>query len=437
MKKLITSLFALMIIISLVACGSSDTTDNRIKVTEYSSDLKGKDYKDVMTLLQAAGFTNIEVELLDDLITGWLTKDGEVEKVSINGVTEFSSSSKYPEDAKIVITYHTFPLKETEKLLEITETSETIQATEVSEISDGRNVSGFDTKTNQTITWHGIEFSFPSYFNVLDEGSSENWMSYYPEEEEYYASLLFQSQEYSGTEEDFNSSIPSIVEDILERDSFANKKVQKSEEILIAGLQGWTIIFSGSDTDGDGVTSSGSYSFAYNIDTGNIVTIFCIYDSNDQSQYDYIGDYKKVLESAKLLAEETILTVNNNKELAAVIKVKDPLDPIVKEFAEKYYGRTIEFDGYIIDLYPHTDTSVFTGKETTYKTIYDVFPIAGNVEDGESTLLYGPTLNMERVTISRFPAIIKNKNVHIIAKVKGYNEKSGFFYLDPISIETR
>ncbi len=300
MKKMITSLLALVLVLSLAACGSGNNTDNRINVPKSSTDLKGEDYKDVMTLLQVSGFTNIKTEVLDDLITGWLTKDGEVEKVSINGDTDFSTKSKYSYDAKIVITYHTFPSKETEDIPETTKVPETMEA---NGDSYDRNVSGFDTKTNQTITWNGIDFSIPSYFDVLDEGSTETWMTYYPEEEDYYASIMFQIQEFSGTQEDFNSQIKSIIESTMGGDYFANMKVQKSEEISIAGLPGWTITFSGSNTEGDGVITTGSYSFAYNINSGKIVMITCAYDSNDQSQYDYLGDYKKVLETAKLLDE--------------------------------------------------------------------------------------------------------------------------------------
>nr|WP_144512492.1 DNA/RNA non-specific endonuclease [Bacillus sp. FJAT-22090] len=40
--------------------------------------------------------------------------------------------------------------------------------------------------------------------------------------------------------------------------------------------------------------------------------ITCVYDSNDKSQYDYLGDYKKVLEtSTVLIAEETLTQPNN------------------------------------------------------------------------------------------------------------------------------
>lgn len=326
MKELITSLLAMLLVLVLAACGSGDNTDNKIKVPDSSTGLKGEDYKDVMTLLQVAGFTNIEVNVLDDLITGWLTKDGEVEKVSINGATSFSASSKYPHDAKIVITYHTFPSKESKKV------PETNKAKEKSGVSSGRNVSGFDTITNQTITWCGIDFSFPSYFDVLDKGSTETWMTYYPKKEDYYASIMFQSQEFSGTQEYFNSRIPSIVKSTIDSAYFANTKLQKSEETSIAGLLGWTITFSKSDTDG--VISTGSYSFAYNANIGKIAMITCVYDSKDQSQYDYLGDYKKVLETAKLLAEPSVYDfayIKSNKEYAIYYLI-DTDEKVVKNF---------------------------------------------------------------------------------------------------------
>jgi hypothetical protein len=74
-----------------------------------AKELKGKNYQEVITRLKTAGFTNIKTEIMDDLIAGWLIKDGEVERVSVNGKTGFNSGSKFPMDAKIVVTYHTFP----------------------------------------------------------------------------------------------------------------------------------------------------------------------------------------------------------------------------------------------------------------------------------------------------------------------------------------
>jgi DNA-directed RNA polymerase subunit RPC12/RpoP len=81
----------------------------KAKVPESSKKLKGKNYQDVIAGLQAAGFTSITTAKLTDLVNGWVTKDGEVEKVSINGVSDFKADASFPKDAEIVISYHTFP----------------------------------------------------------------------------------------------------------------------------------------------------------------------------------------------------------------------------------------------------------------------------------------------------------------------------------------
>lgn len=46
----------------------------------------------------------------------------------------------------------------------VPKTTKTLEVTE----AVGRTLSGFDIKTNKTITWSGIDFSFPSYFDVLE-----------------------------------------------------------------------------------------------------------------------------------------------------------------------------------------------------------------------------------------------------------------------------
>jgi hypothetical protein len=196
---------------------------------------------------------------------------------------------------------------ETDDVMKVSEAVDTPKASGISGI---RDVNGFDLKTNQMITWCGINFSFPAYFNVLHDDSTETWITYYPKEEDYYASLMFQSEELSETQELFNLSIPYIVESTLGGGPFANADIIKSEEISIAGLPGWIITFS--ITDPDGIISTGSYSFVYNINAKKVAMITCGYDSKDQSQYDYLGDFYKVLETAKLLIEPLDLNAINN-----------------------------------------------------------------------------------------------------------------------------
>lgn len=110
MKRLVRSILLLALCMILVGCGS-ETSDNRIKMPASSSDFEGTHYLEVSDTLESAGFTNVQTEVLKDLVFGWLTKDGEVEKVAVDGDTIFSTDDKYNPDVEITITYHTFEHK--------------------------------------------------------------------------------------------------------------------------------------------------------------------------------------------------------------------------------------------------------------------------------------------------------------------------------------
>ena len=48
---------------------------------------------------------------LDDLITGWLTKDGEVENVSVDGDENYSADKWYSNDVEAVSYTHLYVYK--------------------------------------------------------------------------------------------------------------------------------------------------------------------------------------------------------------------------------------------------------------------------------------------------------------------------------------
>lgn len=79
--------------------------ENEAMVPSSASDCKYKNYKDIETRFNNAGFTNISTEILYDIYWGW-TEKGEVERVSINGKTDFNRGDIFSKDAKVVITYH-------------------------------------------------------------------------------------------------------------------------------------------------------------------------------------------------------------------------------------------------------------------------------------------------------------------------------------------
>ena len=63
---------------------AQDKAEGKLKVGYKSKDLIGRNFEDVVSKLKAKGFTNIQTVKLDDLITGWIKKDGEVSEISIS-----------------------------------------------------------------------------------------------------------------------------------------------------------------------------------------------------------------------------------------------------------------------------------------------------------------------------------------------------------------
>ncbi len=269
-----------------------DESTDSIRVNTSSEDLEGKNYEDVIANLKNAGFTNIQTEVMDDLITGWLTNDGEVEQVEIDGNKDFSSDSRYKSDVEIIVTYHTFPGSESEET--------------------------------------GASASSESIVSAAAENTSN---------------------------------------------SESSAKPIATEEAAITET------------------------------------------------------------TAKIIQETTDaeLATEFQDELAAVLAAKDPDDPSIQEFADKYEGRTIEFDGYIAAMNLHGD----------YKTRYDILILAG---DYSETTAVGPNFQFRDVSVildlnltgSNIPDTIGvGDNLHITAKIGEYEDSSGLFLLEPVSVEFR
>lgn len=131
-------------------------------------------------------------------------------------------------------------------------------------------------------------------------------------------------------------------------------------------------------------------------------------------------------------AEET-LTAANNAELAAVLTVSDPNDPLVAAFATAHRGRVIEFDANIADMTTHGD----------YETRFDILVGAG---DFSPTSMTGPYFQFRDVNVTsdlgftgaNVPDYIgTGTNVHVVAEVVGYESASGLFLLEPVSTQVR
>ena len=142
---------------------------------------------------------------------------------------------------------------------------------------------------------------------------------------------------------------------------------------------------------------------------------------------------QNVVETENNNTDTTVLTVKNSEDLKALLEVRDPGDPYVSEFAEKYDDREIEFDACIVSILNHED----------YDTRYDILIYVGDYE-GEG-FGYGPSFQFEDVGVYDLGVddlylpdyISEGRNVHVVAKVDEYEESSQLFKLDPVSVTAR
>ena len=87
-----------------------------ITIPFSSQSLESKHYEDVAAAFENLGFVNIRTVVLYDIVTGWLTSDGEVEEVTINGLSKFQEGYSFDASAEIVITYHTWEKNDPSKI---------------------------------------------------------------------------------------------------------------------------------------------------------------------------------------------------------------------------------------------------------------------------------------------------------------------------------
>ena len=90
----------------------------QIKIGQTAKQFEGQSYKETVEQLKSQGFTNIRLLRADDLITGWISKEGTIKSFSINGNSDFIETDKFSYDSEIVIVVHTWKDKGCEDITE-------------------------------------------------------------------------------------------------------------------------------------------------------------------------------------------------------------------------------------------------------------------------------------------------------------------------------
>ncbi|MEV6474921.1 DUF4839 domain-containing protein [Streptomyces sp. NPDC051657] len=131
-------------------------------------------------------------------------------------------------------------------------------------------------------------------------------------------------------------------------------------------------------------------------------------------------------------AATEVITPENNPEFAALLLTEDTCGKANLDFATRYEGQTVAFNGSIRHVAPHGN----------YETRYDF--LLGQGDEGPNTTV-GPAFKYEDVstgnlnlTGKKVPAAVGvGDQFRFIAEVREFNATQCLFFLAPVSTEVR
>lgn len=279
------------------------TGQAQIPKSAYS--FEEKNYKDAQILFQKSGFTNITLEPEGDLITGWITKDGSIDSISVDGDDNFQSGTWCPADAEVVIRYHSFssePISENDSDANENSAEKATSSmfvpdpdAEIPEAPKG-DINGFNETTNIAVDVDGLTFYIPSYYTVWEEETTEDQMGFYVKGDDP-CGILFtygdcdlaeiakvsSEKMEARIDESFHKAVDEI---LLKKDSSCRVVDFQRQQVL--GMSGRRLTF-----EGDGYY--GRIVGLVNTELNRIYVVLISVD--DIVQYDYLPDFDRIVNS--------------------------------------------------------------------------------------------------------------------------------------------
>ena len=84
----------------------SQVGTGNVRISAQMVDCEHMNYHNVVTIFTGAGFRNVTAIPMNDLNIFTMSKNGQVDQVTIDGEIEFEEGDIYPKDAAVLITYH-------------------------------------------------------------------------------------------------------------------------------------------------------------------------------------------------------------------------------------------------------------------------------------------------------------------------------------------
>lgn len=418
-----------------------------IQIPVGKDECVGKKYSEIESVLSESGFTNISMEAIEDLKASESDKVGQVDNISVDGNSDFEKNQMYQSDAKIKINYHAYAKCTVNVHVNFVPNlmfSKYDVKFNFDGVNEGSLAHGESADYQLTVDpgEYSIEFISEESSSVKGETAlkvtGDVNVSY---KIECHSDEISIEVEYTENLEDVGENdimMPSSMTDYkynnyknVEKElkglGFTNIKTKILYDIVL----GWT-----DEGETECVSINGKNDFNRGdifSNSDKVIITYHMKAEDDPAKKEEKKSNKKTDTESK--EEKNIeseakenLTVDNCPELASMLSNKAEIDPSYSDFATKYKGRTIEFDGRI-DYCTHYEN---------YDTRFDYLVSSGDYDPDHQI---GPSFKFENVSYydlhTDMDTVSVGWNVHIIAKVESFDANSGLFYLDPVSVTKR
>lgn len=479
LKYIILAITVLIVVFNLknLCFGNAFHMVTSIKIPIGKDDCIGEKYSDIETILTESGFTNISKETIEDLSPSETDKVGQIEGITIDGKSSFKKDDIIKSNAEIVIKSHSY--KKCNVNMHVNFTSNFLfnkydVEIFVDDISRGKLEHGEDGDFELAVDpgEYSVKFVSEESSSVTGETTlnvdGDVNVSY---EINCYSNEISVDVEYIenlGAVGENEIMMPASMSDYKGKNyKTVKKEFEKLGFTKIKTKIAYDISFGITE---EGETKSVSIGGVKAFNRGDIFPnsdkVIITYHMKEEDDPERIAEEKakkkaeaeekkkaeeeakqKAEEEAKQKAEEETtektsetaenaetevveenLTIDNCPELATMLSNKADMDSSYADFATKYQGRTIEFDG---------STDYCTAHEG-YTTRFDYLLSVGDYNPDHAT---GPSFKFNNVNINDLhtdmDTVGAGLNVHIIATVESYDSNSGLFYLDPVSVTKR
>ena len=220
--------------------------------------------------------------------------------------------------------------------------------------------NGFDSKTNQSVEAAGVSFELPAYFEKKSGTST-----YYAETGRGTTFLQVDSySNVSASASEFDNGKKELVDRYLEGMSTDKLVIDDSktevEDREIAGLPGSLFRYSGAYTP---VGLEGAGIVFYNQEAKAIGALILLESS--ESQYDYLPDFYRILDSATLVDESSSAT--------SASASGGEVSPDLKEMLDSYEAFMDEYVEFMKTYQDSSDTLGMLSEYTNYMQRYTDF----------------------------------------------------------------